>query len=153
MKTEDHALLGRLRTMWDRTDPPPSDLAERVLFTLQLENVEFELLRLQDVLEPVGARGHETARTVTFGSESLTIMVTMSGPGGPPRRVDGWIAPAAALRVELRTTRGTQETTADDDGRFAFTEVPTGLIQLVLHPTSGADVSLARPVVTPAVQL
>jgi hypothetical protein len=153
MMTDDQALLLRLRGAWAQADPAPADLAERVLFTLQLENLEFELLRLQDVLEPVGARGHETARTVTFGSDSLTVMVTMSGPGQPPRRVDGWIAPAAALRVELRTTRGTQETTADDDGRFAFTEVPAGMIQLVLHPTTGADISLVRPVVTPAVQL
>jgi hypothetical protein len=152
MRTDDDALLGRLRALWADTDPVPADLAERILFTLDLENVEFELLRLHDVLEPVGARGHETARTVTFGSDSLTVMVTLSGPGGP-RRVDGWIAPAAALRVELRTARGTRETVADPDGRFAFTEVPAGLTQLVLHPTPGAEVSLARPVVTPAVSL
>jgi hypothetical protein len=146
-------LMRQLREMWEAADPAPADLAERMIFTLQLENLEFELLRLHDVLEPVGARGHETARTVTFGSDSLTVMVSMSGSGRPPHRVDGWIAPAAALRVELRTARGTRETTADVDGRFAFTEVPAGLIQLVLHPTPGADLTLARPVVTPAIQL
>jgi hypothetical protein len=145
-------LMRQLREMWEAADPAPADLAERMIFTLQLENLEFELLRLHDVLEPVGARGHETARTVTFGSDSLTVMVSMSGSGRPPHRVDGWIA-AAALRVELRTARGTRETTADVDGRFAFTEVPAGLIQLVLHPTPGADLTLARPVVTPAIQL
>jgi len=146
-------LMRELREMWEAADPAPVDLAERMIFTLQLENLEFELLRLHDVLEPVGARGHETARTVTFGSDSLTVMVSMSGSGRPPHRVDGWIAPAAALRVELRTARGTRETTADVDGRFAFTEVPAGLIRLVLYPTAGAGVTLARPVVTPAVQL
>jgi hypothetical protein len=146
-------LRHQLRDMWEAADPAPADLAERMIFTLQLENLEFELLRLHDVLEPVGARGHETARTVTFGSDSLTVMVSMSGAGRPPHRVDGWIAPAAALRVELRTTRGTRETPADADGRFAFTEVPAGLIQLVLHPTAGADITLERPVVTPALQI
>src|SRR4029453_5121580 len=89
-------LMRELREMWEAADPAPDDLAERMIFTLQLENLEFELLRLHDVLEPVGARGHETARTVTFGSDSLTVMVSMSGSGRPPHRVDGWLAPAAA---------------------------------------------------------
>jgi hypothetical protein len=150
---EDRALLASLRGMWQEADPVPADLAERVLFTLQLDNLEFELMHLQDLLDPVGARSHETARTVTFGSESLTVMVTLAGTGGAPRRLDGWIVPGAPLRVELRTSGGTQQTFADSDGRFAFDDAPAGLVQLVLHPTAGADIYLARPVVTPAVQL
>src|SRR3954469_20346251 len=101
MKTDDHVLLGRLHAMWHRADPPPADLVERVLFTLQREKVECERRGLQDAREPVGARGHETARTVTFGSDSLTIMVTMSGPGGPPRRGGGWVAAGRAPRGGL----------------------------------------------------
>jgi hypothetical protein len=145
----DDALLGRLRRMWEASDPVPDDLAERVVFAVGLDNVEFELLRLHEVLEPAGARGPENARTVTFGSDSLSVMVTLSAE----HRIDGWIAPGAALRVELRTSRGVQETVADPTGRFALTDVPSGLVQLVIHPTEGASVALTRPVVTPALQL
>jgi hypothetical protein len=149
----DDILLSQLHDMWEATDPAAADLAERVLFTLQLEDLEFELLRLYDVVEPVGARGSETARTVTFTSDTLTVMLTLSEAGQHTRRLDGWIAPAAPLRLELRTTRGSHHTVADPDGRFAFADAPTGLIQLVLHPTEGTDLPMTRPVVTPAIQL
>jgi hypothetical protein len=151
--TDDASLLLDLREMWETLDPPPADLCERVLFALELQHIEFELLQLLDDLDLVGARGHETARTVTFGSDSLTVMVNMSDSAHQPRRLDGWVVPATPLRVELRTITGTRETFADADGRFAFADAPAGLIQLVLHPTDGTTIGLTRPVVTPAVQL
>jgi hypothetical protein len=158
---DDRALLEQLRRMWEAQDPEPADLAERVLFALGLEDVEFELLQLRDALDPTGARGvdlanarsAETVRTVTFGSDSLTVMISLSGPHHHGHRIDGWIAPGGALRIELRTTRGALETMADQTGRFALTEVPSGLVQLVIHPTEGAAVALIHPVVTPAMQL
>jgi hypothetical protein len=146
-------LLTELRAMWETLDPPPADLSERVLFTLELRNLEFELMQMSDAFDLVGARGPETARTVTFGSESLTVMVNLSGDDQEPRRLDGWVVPTTPLRVELRTSTGTLETYADDDGRFSFEQAPAGLVQLVLHPTDGTTVELTRPVVTPAVQL
>jgi hypothetical protein len=158
----DQELLAGLRDMWEATDPMPGDLVERVHFTLQLEDLEVELMRLHEAIEPVGARGGEptgtrggteTASTVTFSSETLTVMLTISGDGAALRRIDGWIAPAAALRVELRRDEGTAHTMADDDGRFSFDDVPAGLVQLLIEPTDGATVTLARPVVTPAVQI
>ena len=167
--TDDGVLLDQLRHLWEETDPPPADLAERVLFRLALEDLEFELLQLRGELDPVGARGPdplpapnadpldarsaEKVRTVTFGSDSLTVMVTLSGQHPQGRRIDGWIAPGAALRIELRTPRGVQQTMADQTGRFSLSDVPAGLVQLVIHPTEGAAVALTRPVVTPAIQL
>jgi hypothetical protein len=152
MSTEDGAMLDQLRTMWEAVDPPPDDLVLRTLFLLELDNVEFELMSLREALTADGARGVETASTITFASESLTIMVTVSG-SGQRRRLDGWIAPSAALRIELRTTTGVREGVADADGRFVFTDVPSGLVQLVVHPTGGAAVRLVRPVATPAMNL
>lgn len=151
--SDDRALLLMLHDMWEIVDPPPDDLVERVLFGLQLETLEFELLDVRDVLDPVGARGPETTKTITFGSDSLTVMVSLSAPGRQPRRLDGWIAPGASLRVEMRTNAGSRYTLADSDGRFAFDDTPAGLVQLILHPTPGATVELARPVITPAVHL
>jgi hypothetical protein len=151
MMTDERLLTG-LRDMWLAADPAPADLAERVLFTLGLDalqpgDLEFELLRLCDVLEPAGARGHETARTVTFSGDSLTVMVTLSEDGPTARRLDGWITPAGELRVQLRTDDGRVETVADAGGRFAFADLRSGLIQLVLYSIEG------RRVVTPALAL
>ncbi|GAA2514457.1 hypothetical protein [Pilimelia columellifera] len=155
---EDRALLDQLKGMWEATDPSPADLAERVLFTLQLEDLEVELMKLTDMPVLAGARGAEATTTITFNSPTLTVMLTVSGDridddGQQLRRVDGWIAPAAALRVELRSASGSQRTTADADGRFSLDAVPGGLAQLRIEPTDGAAVALGRPVVTPAVQL
>jgi hypothetical protein len=153
MNTEERSLLAQLRRMWETVDPPPPDLAARSLLRLameDLESLEVELMSLQQELSPAGARGPETASTITFASESLTVMITVSPSGVEHHRLDGWIAPSAALRLELRTATGVRDGLADIDGRFAFTEVPAGLIQLVIHPTDGASVRLSRPVVTPA---
>jgi hypothetical protein len=153
MSTEDQALLAALRRMWEVADPPPADLATRTLFLLELDNLEVELMSLRQELSAAGARNAETASTITFASESLTVMLTVS-PSGPQRhRLDGWLAPGAALRLELRTAAGVREDLADSDGRFVFTDVPPGLVQLVIHPTEGAAVRLVRSVVTPATNL
>ena len=149
---DDATLEARLRRMWESMDPVPPDLAERVVFSLQLDDLEVELLRREQI-ELVGTRGEETARTVTFDSDHLTVMITLSGPPAGPRRLDGWISPPAALRIEARRGAGSVPTVADDDGRFSFSELVPGLVQLVLHPTKGASVELARPVVTPAIQI
>jgi hypothetical protein len=151
--TDDQTLLAAVREMWAAADPAPTDLADRVLFAIRLDDLEYELMRLQESFSAAGARGHETASTMTFAARSLSVMVTVSEAGPAQRRIDGWIAPGAALRVELRTSRGVQETQADADGRFAFAALPTGLTQLMIHPTAGATVSLNRSVATPPVQL
>jgi hypothetical protein len=160
---DDRTLLADLRAMWEEIDPAPPDLATRALFRLEVEAVlaadtlEAELMRLEEPLSLAGVRStetaSETASSITFSSTSLTVMVTVSPATAQRRRLDGWIAPSAALRIELRTTVGVEETRADDDGRFVFAEVPAGLVQLTIHPTEGAAVHLARPVRAPAVEL
>jgi hypothetical protein len=159
MSPEERALLGDLRAMWEELDPAPPDLASRALFRLEVESVfdaddlDAELMSLEGPLALAGARGAETASSITFSATSLTVMLTVS-PATPRRlRLDGWIAPSAALRMELRTTAGVEEARADDDGRFVFPDVPAGLVQLTIHPTDGAAIHLTGPVRTPAVEL
>lgn len=151
--SDDRSLLRRLRVMWETTDPVPPDLADLVLFRLQAGELEYELLRLEPVLEPTGTRGVEEPTTVTFSSTNLTLMISVSGPVGG-RRLDGWIAPPRALRVELRSDVDSEETVADEDGRFAFTLIPEGRISLLVHPRSGpdSDAGSCRPVVTPPIR-
>jgi hypothetical protein len=103
-------------------------------------------------------RGRESSRTVTFDSENLTIMLSIT-PGGHDRiRLDGWLAPAGRHAVELRTSGGPRATTADHEGRFVLDDVPHGLAQLVVRPNfAGGSVAGPtgarpdRPVVTPAI--
>jgi hypothetical protein len=152
MSDDDGALEARLRSMWESADPPPADLADRALFLLELADLESDLLRMQEV-QLAGARGEETTRTVTFDSDHVSIMITLSGSPGGARRLDGWITPPAALAVEARTRGGSTRTAADASGRFSFPELPPALTQFVLHPTAGAAVELARPIVTPPLQI
>ena len=150
----DAALLAELARIYEQIDPVPEGLVERIGFTLTLADLEIELARLtSETREPVGARGEERARTVTFSSESLTTMVTITPQDRGQFRIDGWLAPGAALAVELRTDHGSLRTTSDLDGRFEFVEVRRGLVQLVIHPTDGSEIELGSPVVTPAVEL
>lgn len=151
---EDGQLLDEIARLYDLIDPMPADLVERIGFTLTLAHMEIELARLTlESRTPVGARGEERARTVTFSSESLTVMVTITPTAHRECRIDGWIAPGAPIRVELRSDRGSRDAIADTDGRFDFAEVSCGLVQLVFHPTPDIEVQLRSPVVTPAVQV
>jgi len=151
---EDTRLLTELARLYELVDPMPPDLIERIGFTLTFADLEMELARLvAESRVPVGARGEERARTVTFSSDSLTVMVTITPATQKQCRLDGWIAPGAAIRVELRTDRGSHDVVADVDGRFEFAAVPCGLVQLVFHPTPDSEVQLRSPVVTPAVQV
>jgi hypothetical protein len=148
----DAAILDQLAATYSLADPPPADLDDRVLFTLAVRDLDAELARLtEDVLIGSGARAGEQPRTVTFDSTSLTVMVTLVGLPGGRRRVDGWLAPPAPLRVEMRTAgsrEATHAVTADETGRFVVEDVPPGLAQLVVH-LPAPD----RIVVTPALVL
>jgi hypothetical protein len=151
----DERILAGIAGLYAATDPPPPDLDERVAFAIALENLDVEVSRLQeDLRSGAGARSGERARTVTFDAESLTIMVTVTAaPDGI--RVDGWLAPAGPLRVELRLAGepSGRESVADAGGRFVFSRVRSGLAQLVVHPTGGSGVELATTVVTPSILL
>ena len=148
---EDSALLVALRQMWEKQDPVPDDLSDRVLFALSLEHLEVEVMQLREELL-AGARGEERARTVTFTSASLSVMITISAAVAEVR-LDGWITAGGGLRVDLLVAGQDRTTTADDDGRFVFEGIVPGLAQLVFQPTAGAQTRLVRPVVTPAIQV
>ena len=165
MTPADATTLTTLRLMWQERDPVPPDLADRVCFVLSMANLEAELMELMELTagfaEPVGAaRAEEQARNITFTSDTLSVMVTIS-LDGPLVRLDGWIGDGGGLGVALRqlpsggrpATPGERSTAADEDGRFAFPGLDHGLVQLVFHPTAGAQLTLTRPVVTPAVQI
>jgi hypothetical protein len=150
----DTAVLAELAAMYSAADPPPSDLDARVSFAVALQHgdLELEVARLtEDLLVGAGARAAEQPRTLTFDCPSLTVMVTVVVLPRDQRRIDGWLAPAGPLVVDIRaggSAAVTQTVTADATGRFVVDSVPAGLAQLTVHlPRS------SRAVVTPAVAL
>src|SRR5271170_2459070 len=150
----DGALLDEIREMFQAADPMPASLPERIRFSLALRGLEFEVARLsvEDGSVMLAARGAEHSRTITFDSDSLTIMVRVdSNPDGTVR-IDGWLAPAQSRTIEFRTMAETLTTDADDGGRFAFRQVPRGTVQLVARAWPGPD-GPGQAVVAPALIL
>jgi len=120
-----------------RFDPPPPDLDDRVLFAIELGSLEAEVAhRAEEALAGSGARATgERTRTVTFDADSRSVMITVIERPDNLVRIDGWLAPGAALRVELRRPEPApvRTVTADATGRFVIDEVPHGLAQLLVH--------------------
>jgi hypothetical protein len=147
----DIAALAQMQHMYDRLDPAPPGLVDRITFGITLEALHAEIAEIQrtDSLVGVRSEGVSEAQTITFTSSTLTTMVTIS-PSGPDNvRIDGWIAPGGGVEVEMRHNDTSRRTVADADGRFVFDEVPHGLVGFVLRAPGGN----IRPVVTPSIEL
>jgi hypothetical protein len=150
----DFGLLDGIRELFQATDPMPADLPERIRFSLALRDLEIEMARLADEDQPaVAARGAEQSRTITFDSDSLTIMIRIDANRDGTARVDGWLAPPRRRDIELKTAADSLTVTSDEQGRFAFARVPRGMAQLIVAPTDRGPASAGRSVVTPALIL
>ena len=137
LDADDVALLDAVRSLYERRDPVPDGLVGRIEFALTLDALETEVATLTQVdLATAGSRAGETetVRTVTFSTETLDAMVTLTDAPDGTVRVDGWIAPAAAMPVELLVAGTTLALESDEDGRFVWEAVPKGLAKLALHP-------------------
>ena len=148
---EDLALLASLRAYYEEHDPVPKGLVERIQFELTLDALQAEVATLTQLdLASAGTRSAatESVRTITFTSESMTTMVTITPDGEGSVRIDGWAAPGAGIRVEILLADGSRETYADDDGRFVFEQLPPGLAKFALHPADGSTT-----VVSPTMEL
>jgi hypothetical protein len=149
----DAEILDSIRTLYTEVDPPPRHLVERVQFALELADADVEVFRLGLDHDLVTATRGEQSRTVTFDSDSMSIMIRLS-PGEHGRiRLDGWLAPPAARQVELRSRGSALSTEADDQGRFVFEEVPHGLVQLAVNLVEENAPARRRVVVTPSIEV
>ena len=77
----DYAILNSVRAFYDESDPVPDGLVERIQFEMTLDALHAEVATLTQLdLAASGARGTatEAVRTITFTSESLTTMVTLT---------------------------------------------------------------------------
>jgi hypothetical protein len=152
----DGEILDGIRVLFERVDPMPSGLPERVRFSLAMRGLETELARLvtEEDRRPVGARGTEQSRTVTFDSASLSIVIRIEENKNGSVRIDGWLAPPQPREIEMQTSAETLSVSSDDQGRFAFAEVPKGTARLVVVGAATRAQSDGGPsVVTPALVL
>ena len=152
----DFEILTGIRALFERLDPMPAGLPERVRFALAMRGLESELAQLVTEEDPrlVGARGTEQSRTVTFDSASLSIVIRIEENKNGSVRIDGWLAPPQPREIEMQTSAETLSVSSDDQGRFAFAEVPQGTARLVVVGTANRDQGDGGPsVVTPALVL
>jgi hypothetical protein len=153
LNPSDFALLNSLRANFDERDPVPDGLVERIQFQITLDALNTEVATLTQLdLANAGTRSTttEAVRTITFTSDSLTTMVTLTPLPDGTVRVDGWAAPGAGVRVELLLADGPRNTYADDDGRFVFESVPSGLAKFALYVARDTEFST---VLSPAIEL
>lgn len=145
LDANDLGLLAAVRAAYERRDPVPAGLVGRIEFELTLDALQTEAATLTQLeLAGSGSRS-EPVRSITFTSDSLTTMITVTPQRPGTVRVDGWAAPGAGVRVELLLVPGPRETTADEDGRFVFDEVPTGLAKFALHLAGAEGVTVVSP--------
>lgn len=149
----DLAILDGIRDLFEHADPMPPDLPERIRFSLAMRGLEAEVARLTaaDDHDPrlVAARGAEHSRTITFDSESLTIMIRIDSNDDGTVRIDGWLAPPQRREIEMQTAKDPCRISSDDQGRFAFISVPRGTARLVVTAAEPGNGGSGRPVVTP----
>jgi hypothetical protein len=148
MDDDDEALLADLRRVFSLVDPVPPDL----LFSLSVTGLNVEVCRLVPQSPAgllAGVRGDEQTTRATFESASLTIMVEWTAGAAGTVRLDGWLAPPAACRIELRTVDGPQTMDTDEGGRFAAQRVTRGEVQIRVHPAD-QEADGVRTVVTPS---
>jgi hypothetical protein len=150
----DLGLLDDIRELFQAADPMPADLPERICFFLALRDLEIEVARLagEDQLA-VAARGAEQSRTITFDSDSLTIMIRIDANRDGTVRVDGWLAPPQCREIEMKTATGSLSVASDEQGRFSFAQVPQGTAQLVARAAEPGPGGGGRSVVTPSLIL
>jgi len=153
LDSTDAALLNSLRAYYDEHDPVPDGLVDRIEFELTLDALHAEvatLITMDMATAHVRSAAPEAVRTITFTSDTLTTMVTLTPQPYGTMRVDGWAAPGAGLRVEVLFADGSRETQADPDGRFVFDNVPCGLAKFALYVPRGTEVVT---VLTPTIEL
>ena len=152
----DFTILDGIRAIFERVDPMPAELPGRVRFSLAMRGLETEAACLIAEEDPrlVGARGTEQSRTVTFDSASLSIIIRIEENRSGSVRIDGWLAPPQRREIEMQSSAETHRVASDDQGRFAFGEVPRGAARLVVVGAAERGQSGRGPtVVTPALVL
>lgn len=154
--------LADMAAMWDAIDPVPEGLIARMQTLAAVEaelvasDLDYELMLLVErSTELAGARG-SAAYTLRFAYDDVDLLVRAAGSNGVPKtRLDGWIVPPGDITVRAQFVSKDNaadpefECQVDANGRFEFSELPTGMVRLWLMP--GGDG--AKPFATPTFEI
>jgi hypothetical protein len=154
--SEYDAALRELAGLWDRHDPVPADLVEKVLVAIEIDDVdhEYEMLHLVERSRKLaGTRSTGEAMTVSFAIGEFALMLRVSPNGHGTCRVDGWVTPAQTMQVKVTQQEHTVQTQIDARGRFELTGLPKGLTRFWLYSEGGGDDEESRLFSTPIVEL
>jgi hypothetical protein len=80
-------------------------------------------------------------------------MIRIESNSDGTARVDGWLAPPRRRTVEMKLSAGSLSVVADEQGRFAFGQVPHGTAQVVVRPAGEGPGDSGRSVATPVLIL
>jgi len=153
---EDDAVWGDLVSMWERSDPAPPDLAERVLVALAMDDIDAEYAMLHLVersTELAGTRGDDTAVTISFAAGDVVVTLHVSTLAGNRRRLDGWITTGAAVGVDVVQPDHQLRVGIDAAGRFAVPDLAAGPTRLVIDLGVAGPDEAPRAFATPVVEL
>lgn len=146
----DAALFRELRRTWERVDPMPADLVDRMVAAVAADDLsrEYVLLTLVDsdafAETRAETRGDADILTLQFGDGTTNVLIHVTRTESGARRVDGWVDGAAST-VELIQDAG-EVSTAVDGGRFAFDAVPPGVSRLRIGlEQSGRGAEIVTP--------
>jgi hypothetical protein len=135
----DAALFARMRSMWERVDPMPAELVDRMVAAVAVEDLSREYALLTLVEGSLAAvRGEADTATLQFSDGTTSVLLHVTATEGGRRRVDGWVD-ASALAIRLVQGEREREAQLGEHGRFALDEVPPGVarIRMVVRDASG----------------
>jgi hypothetical protein len=137
-------MFATLRSVIDRTDPVPQAVVEaaRAAYTWRTIDAELAELTADSAMATAGVRSTSAPRLLTFQGAGVEVEVEVAQTGST-RHLSGQLVPMGAAHITVRWSGGTQETTADDLGRFAVDRVPAGSVSLAIL-RMGSD----QPIVT-----
>jgi hypothetical protein len=128
----DDELLGGLRELFDRVDPPPQEVTEFARAALGWRSLEADLAELledsalETGLATATRSGAATSRRLSFRGAELAIEVEVGPEAEGSRRVMGMLVPASGMvTIEVQELEGGILATVETDvlGRFRL-ELP-----------------------------
>lgn len=137
-------IFATLSNMIGRADPVPQAVvdAARAAYTWRTIDAELAELTADSLMATSGVRSTSAPRLLTFEGAGIEVEVEVAHTGST-RHLSGQVVPMGPAQITVRWSGGTQETTADELGRFAVDRVPAGSVSLAILRT-GAD----QPIVT-----
>lgn len=132
MNNPDAGLFAALRTAIEDVDPVPTDLADRMVAVVAVDDLsrEYALLTMVEGVEGA-VRGDAETTTLQFSDGVSSVLLHISHTAQNLRRIDGWVD---ADTSEIRLTQGERSWSVPPGelGRFAFDDIPPGLTRVQL---------------------